>query len=158
MKAIERNKFNFARILLEEGADIDQGGGTWSPLVTAVFRRSHDAAKFLLQRGADIERMVPVRRDNLDTVPHSVLYWARRNKYDDMVQLLLQHGAKDGPGSCPCQHKSGSCPFGHAREVYPHEMERVEDTTDDAEPVESDGNSNGEALTIESEVSWKRVQ
>ena len=75
-----------------------------------------------------------------------------------MVQLLLQYGAKDGPGSCPHPHEPGSCPYGHGPGVCPYEFRRVEDVADETElfkleQFESDGYQIDEALSVESEVS-----
>ena len=70
-----------------------------------------------------------------------------------MVQLLLQHGANDGPASCPHQHEPGSCPYGYGPGVCPHELGRVEDTTEGPEFLESDEIQNDKALTVDSEGS-----
>ena len=150
-RAIYHNKSDLARILLEEGADINQADDVAPPLFTAVERGFLDAARLLLQRGADIEITgSPFYRDK---TPYSLLYWARKEKHWEMVQLLLQHGAKDGPDSCPCQHEPGPCFYGHGPGVCPNELGRVEDTTDEPELCKSDENQSDKASTAESEVS-----
>ena len=154
-RAICWNNLDLARILLEEGADVNQGSGASLPLLVAVSRGFLDAAKLLLQRGADIEKTgnpFPFAHDP-DNVLYSALYWARKGEHRRMVQLLLQHGAKDGPESCPTQHEPGSCPYGHGPGVCPHELGRVEDATDETEPFECIENPSDEALLVEREVS-----
>ena len=150
-RAICHKNSDLARILLEEGADINQADNIEPPLLIAVYRGYLDAARMLLQQGADIE--LTGTPTYTDKTPHSALYWARKEGHREMVQLLLQHGAKDGPGSCPHQHEPGSCPYGHGPGVYPHELGRVEDTTDESETFESDENRSDEASTVESDVS-----
>ena len=70
-----------------------------------------------------------------------------------MVELLLQHGAKDGPGSCPHPHLPGSCPYGHGPGVCPHEFSWSEDETDETEAFESDGDPTDEESNDGSEVT-----
>ncbi len=150
-KAVYFNNTDLARILLEEGADINQTDNIPPSLVIAVYRGYLDIGRSLLQQGADIEITGP--RYYADKLPYPVRYWARKEELWEMIQLLLQHGAKDGPGSCPHQHEPGPCPYGHGPGVYPHEMGRVEDITDESETFESDENQIDEASTVESEVS-----
>ena len=150
-RAIYQNNSDLARILLEEGADINQADDRAPPLLTAVYRGYVDSAKLLLQRGADIE--ISGTPSYTDETSHSVLYWARKEEDWEMIQLLLQHGAKDESASCPHQHEPGSCPYGHGPGVCPHELGRVEDTTDELELFESDEYQSDKASTVESEVS-----
>ena len=70
-----------------------------------------------------------------------------------MVQLLLQHGAKDGPDSCPHKHEPGSCPYGHGPGVCPHEFKQVEDAPGDPEPCDLENTPSDEALGAKSEMS-----
>ena len=149
--AICHNNSDLARILLEEGADINQADDTSPPLLTAVYRGYLDSARLLLQRGADIE--IIGSPFYTDKTPYSLLYWARKGQHWKMVRLLLQHGAKDEPASCPHQHEPGSCPHGHGPGVCPNELGRVEDTTDEPELCKSDENQSDKASTAESEVS-----
>ena len=155
-QAIEHEKLSLARILLEEGADIHQGGrdSASHPLLDAAWRGLLDAAAFLLQRGADIERWgLPSPNFNPEYAPRSALYWARKGEHWEMVQLLLQHGAKDGPDSCPHEHEPGSCPYGYGPGLCPHEFNRVEDAPDESEPSELDEISSDDAMSIESDMN-----
>ena len=179
-RAASSNNSGLSRILLDEGAYINQPYHASPPLLAAVCSGYLDVARLLLQRGADIGVMGnPSYRDN---TPHSLLYWARKKelsdtewdmkelllgykakdgpmawvrkkKYWEMEQLLFEYGAKDGPESCPHEHEPGSCPYGHGPGVCPHELGRVEDTTDEQEPFESEEDQSDEASTVESEVS-----
>ena len=178
--AISSNNSELARILLDEGADINQAYHKSPPLLAAVWHGYQDVARFLLQRGADIG--VTGNPFHSDKTRHSLLYWARKmefrdtewdmkqlllgykakdgprswvreKKYWEMEQLLLEYGAKDGPESCPHQHEPGSCPYGYGPGVCPHELGRVEDITDESELSESDEDQSDEASTVESEVS-----
>ena len=146
-RAVCWNYLDLARILLEEGADINQADNGLPPLLTAVYSGYLDAARLLLQRGADIE--ITGTPAYPDKTPRSALYWARKEGHREIVQLLLQHGAKDGPGSCPHPHEPGSCPYGHGPGVCPHELGWVEDTTDESEFFESDESSSDKEMTIE---------
>ena len=140
---IRCKEFSLARILLEEGADINQGGPASPPLVYVACYGKLDAARFLLQRGADIER----KGDPLikGKASHSALYWARNDKRPNMVQLLLQHGAKDEPGSCPHHDKPGPCPYDHGPEFYLNELGQVTDAT---EAFKFEETPNDEALGV----------
>ena len=152
--AIDQEKLGLARILLEEGADIDQGCLATPPLLHAAYDGSLDAARFLLQRGADIERrgLHPPPSLNGRTL-RSALYWARKKKQWEMAQLLLEHGAKDGPDSCPHKHEPGSCPYGHGPGVCPHELRPGEDATDELGPFELDETPSDDEMSIESDMS-----
>lgn len=78
-----------------------------------------------------------------------------------MVQLLLQYGANDGPGSFAypsCPYGPGPCLYCHGPGFHPHELRQVEDATDETEPFKPDENSSDKALSVkassvESEVS-----
>ena len=145
------NKSELARIVLEEGADVNQASHRPPPLLPAAHRGYLDVARLLLEWGADTE--ITGTLEYPDRTPHSPLYWARKEEHPEMEQLLLEYGAKDGPESCPHQHEPGSCPYGHGPGVCPHELGRGEDTTDEQELFESDENQSDEASTVESEVS-----
>ena len=145
------NKSELTRIVLEEGADVNQASHRPPPLLPAAYRGYLDVARVLLEWGADTE--ITGTLEYPDRTPHSPLYWARKEEHPEMEQLLLEYGAKDGPESCPHQHEPGSCPYGHGPGVCPHELGRGEDTTDEQELFESDENQSDEASTVESEVS-----
>ena len=178
--AASSNNSDLARLLLDEGADINYAGNGSPPLLVAVWHGYLDVARLLLQRGADIG--VTGYPFYMDKAPYSLLYWARRReleyterdkkkllvgynandgpmswvrekKYWEMEHLLLEYGAKDGPESCPQQHEPGSCPYGYGPGVCPHELGRVEDITDEPELSESDEDESDEVSSVESEVS-----
>ena len=154
-KAIEEENLSLARILLDEGADIHQGGRDLDsqPLLHAAHSGSLDAAAFLLRRGADIESRGLPSPHFVKVTPRSALYWARKKEHLEMVQLLLQHGAKDGPDSCPHEHEPGSCPYGYGPGVCPHEFRQVEDALDEPEPCDLDKIPSDEASGAKSEMS-----
>lgn len=128
---------DLARILLEGGADINRGKDASPPLLAAAYYGFRDVARFLLQRGADIEitwtRFHTGKTSYSLVLSHSLLYWARKNEDWKMEQLLLDYGVKDGLESRLHQHEPGSCPNVHGTWICPHELERVEDTTDKPE-------------------------
>ena len=165
-KAISSNNSDLARILLDEGADINYAGDKSPPLLVAVWGGYLDVARLLLQREADIG-VIGNPSYYRDKTPYSLLYWARKKELEDMEryikklvlgykakdgpvpwvrekeywemeQLLLEYGAQDGPESCPQQHEPGSCPYGYGPGVCPHELGRVEDVTDEPELSQSD--------------------
>ena len=179
-EATSSNNLDLTRILLDQGADINQGYHEEPPLLAAVYSGHLDMARLLLQRGADIGATGNV--SCRDKTAYSLLYWARKKelwdkerdmrrlllgykakygpmswvrekKYWEMEQLLLEYGAKDGPESCPHEHEPGSCPYGYGPGVCPHELGRVTDITDEPELSESDEDENDEVSTVESEVS-----
>ena len=156
-RTITFKELNMARILLEEGADINRGFAGLPLLLNAIFTDSLDIVVFLLQGGADVE-CVGKRNLNSPEQSHSVLYWARKRARWSVVQLLLQYGAKDGPGSCPHPHEPGSCPYGHGPGVCPHEFRRVEDAPDEPEPLEVDETPSDDAMNVEKQASRKRIQ
>lgn len=150
--AIDHERLSPARILLEKGADIHQGGPASPPLLHAASRGLLDAARFLLQREADVGSTGNHCR-HLEGGSRSALYWTRKKEHWEMVQLLLQHRAKDGPGSCPHKHKTGSCPYGHGPGVCPNELGQVINATHETGPLESEETLSDEASSLESEVS-----
>ncbi len=87
--AICYNNISLAHILLNNGADINRGGMLCPPLVLAANRGYLKETKFLLQQKADVGRTGRMTLDDPDEVPRSALYWAEKNEYGDMVQLLL---------------------------------------------------------------------
>ena len=115
--ALRMKRFGLAHNLLEQSADINQEGPLALPFIGVACFGILRAAEFLLLRRADFEKtgysafenLKPV---NLKLVRHSPLYWARKYSERNMVQLLLQHGAKDGPDSKPHQHEPDDCPNG----------------------------------------------
>ena len=151
--ATSNKELSLARILLEGGADINQGGPDSPPLLHAAYYGLLDVAELLLLGGADIEREGLPSRRLQGKVPHSALYWARKHPQPHIVPLLLQYGAKDGPGSCPHPHEPGFCPYGHGPGVCPHEFSRVEDATDEPEPFELDEIPSDDAMSVESDMS-----
>ena len=75
---------NVIQVLLEFGADIN-GGGTSSPLASAIVEGQTEMFFFLLERGADASFLNEISGAN-------TLYWAVRNGYESMVRILHAHG------------------------------------------------------------------
>jgi ankyrin repeat protein len=88
-----------ARLLLEHGADInaeDDWGRT--SLMWAAERATVDTVQFLIDSGADINR---ISGKNMNGVRsnETALQLARRAKRDDVIALLLRHGAATVPAN-----------------------------------------------------------
>jgi 26S proteasome non-ATPase regulatory subunit 10 len=74
-----------AKLLLAEGADLQEPTGGSTALITAVQHNHQDVALLLIQSGADI--------DALDKDTRTAVHRACEEKRPDMLTLLLQHGA-----------------------------------------------------------------
>ena len=151
--AIWCKKFGLAHILLEQGADINRDDSGTSPLIQVACCGSLRAAEFLLQRGADIEKTGYPALEDPKHVRHSPLYCARHCSQRDIVQLLLQYGAKDGPDSKPHQHEPGDCPRGRHPGACPNEWGRVTDAAQGTEGCNSDEAPSNKVLDDRNEVS-----
>lgn len=148
--AIRLHQLGLAHILLEQGVDINQDGPITSPLILASCGGTLRTVEFLLQKGADVEKIGRHSSEDPEHVRHSPLYWARKYYQRGTVQLLLRHGAKDGPDSEPHQHESGDCPYGPPPRVCPIEWMRLTDAADETERCNTD---EDKALDDGSDVS-----
>jgi ankyrin repeat protein len=85
--AVSEDDTEIAELLIERGADVNfkhpLGGGT--PLTDAAMRGNAALVAVLLEKGADVNV-----KDMLNYTP---LIWASSLGHDDVVKLLLDHGA-----------------------------------------------------------------
>ncbi len=91
VRAAQRNQVEMVDLLLDHGADINRAcpcAGGESPLWAAVASGQVDASRRLLERGAD-----PDRRSFAD---HTPLHVAALRGFDEIVDLLCDHGADGG--------------------------------------------------------------
>jgi Ankyrin repeats (3 copies) len=96
VRAAEREDLAIVRALVERGADVDQGrpGALW----IAVAAHYPDIVRCLLEAGADVDAAPPVSG-------HTPLHVAAMRGRDELVELLLAHGAdperRDAAGRRP---------------------------------------------------------
>ena len=88
-QAAARNDVAALRQLLADGADADEGGDSWTPLIWAARSGSLDAMTVLLDSGADVNLPGPTG-DDWDATPlqHAIL-----QRQVAAVRLLLDRGA-----------------------------------------------------------------
>ncbi|MEP6571906.1 MAG: ankyrin repeat domain-containing protein [Gemmatimonadota bacterium] len=83
------------RLLVEHGSDInevDDWGRT--PLMWAAEFAEPETVRFMLELGADVNRISEANMNGVRS-NETALSLARRRKRDDVVAVLLQHGARD---------------------------------------------------------------
>jgi len=91
--AASHGSVEICRVLLSHDASVDQPDNFGlTPLMRAVVDGKLDTARFLIEHGADVNA-----RANLDGneawAGGTALYFATREKHNDVVQLLLESGA-----------------------------------------------------------------
>lgn len=95
-----------ARILLDNGADIDQlsGGDQTSPLLVAVINGNYDLAKMLVERGADVNLVsddgvgplfatLNIEWSLRTWYPQPQMYHTQETSYLELMEVLLEAGA-----------------------------------------------------------------
>lgn len=89
--------------LLDEGADIEAGGGLWNPLHAAIENEQTECVRLLVRRGADVHRCA----GDLSPLVHAVDIaidgtWQRSHALGgeptDIIEMLLEAGADPAPG------------------------------------------------------------
>lgn len=91
--ACKAGKISIVKVLVENGADIDQpmahGNGGFTPLITAIMSKRNDVVEYLLEKGAQIEKTSAG-----DSTP---LWWAAHSGNLAAAKMLLDRGANAFP-------------------------------------------------------------
>ncbi len=92
--AVKHGKKEIAEVLLEKGADIDYraSASDWSILMSAANVGNKEMVEFLLEQGADVNIS--------DYSGITALSLALRNRYFDIVNILIKHNAKINMQQC----------------------------------------------------------
>ncbi|MFC1536783.1 ankyrin repeat domain-containing protein, partial [Pseudomonadota bacterium] len=93
--AVRESKLNLVRILVNEGADLENGDGCssqkFSPLALSLYHKNYEIADVLLNAGADPNVFIKENRPILFSAVKRFSGDAEASKW---VKLLLHHGAK----------------------------------------------------------------
>lgn len=104
--AARQGHIETARLLLDEGADIDQTSGDQSsPLLVAVINGNYDLAMMLLERGADpnlvsddgagpLFATLNIEWSLRTWYPQPQMFRVQENSYLDLMEALLEAGAE----------------------------------------------------------------
>lgn len=100
LAATEHKRLPLLKVLVRHGADVNAtaDGGLQSPLMSAVRNNWLDGVRFLLKKSANVtDPPIPDEDDDYDPDELlSPLGWAINNDCEEMIDLLLQHGADVG--------------------------------------------------------------
>ncbi|OJJ53761.1 hypothetical protein ASPSYDRAFT_110456, partial [Aspergillus sydowii CBS 593.65] len=100
LAATEHKRLPLLKVLVRHGADVNAtaDGGLRSPLMSAVRNNWLDGVRFLLEKSANVtDPPIPDEDDDYDPDELlSPLGWAINNDCEEMIDLLLQHGADVG--------------------------------------------------------------
>lgn len=90
-KAAWRDHEGVARLLVERGAEVNNTGNAYPPLVRAAMSCSLGVLRLLLEKGAEVDLCVEKDR--------TAMYWAVEKGHEEVVRLLKEAGAKSGESS-----------------------------------------------------------
>jgi ankyrin repeat protein len=87
--ACKAGKINIVKVLVENGADVDQrmahGNGGFTPLIEAIICKRNDVVEYLLEKGAEIEKTC--------AGTGTPLWWAANSGNLSAAQMLLSRDA-----------------------------------------------------------------
>ena len=96
-QASTRGRFDFAKFLIKEGADVNEVRGGESPLHLASTYNHPEIAKLLLGAGAEVD----AKNDEGSTPLHVASYHGNAKVVELLIKHNAQHDTKDDKGRTP---------------------------------------------------------
>jgi len=95
------NSLEVARLLIENGAEVNTRGHFYAPLHVAAFNNSHETAQLLIKNGAVVDALKMDHDDYIgldpdDPLPSTPLHVAAAENSLAVARLLIEHGADTG--------------------------------------------------------------